>query len=75
LLAPSPVPLGRLWTEHVNRPQHEAEVTAIRASVARGRPFSAPAWQIKVARQLGLEHSFRPRGRPRVRPLTVRAKQ
>jgi putative transposase len=71
LLAESPVPLGRLWSEHVNRPQREAELAPIRASVARGRPFGAAAWQAKVARQLGLEHSFRPRGRPRVRPLAA----
>ena len=64
LLADSPVPLGRRWVEHVNRPQTEAEVEAIRRSIARGQPFGGEAWQKRVARQLGLEHTFRPRGRP-----------
>ena len=48
----------------VNRPQSEAEMAAIRASVARGRPYGGAQWQTKVARQFGLEHTLRPRGRP-----------
>jgi putative transposase len=69
LLADSPVPLGRLWTEHVNRPQTEAELAAIRQSLMRGRPYGGELWQAKVMRQLGLEHTLRPRGRPRTSPL------
>ena len=33
-------------------------------SVQRGRPYGSESWQHKVARQLALEHTFRPRGRP-----------
>lgn len=65
LLADSPVPLGRLWCGHVNEPQTEAELEAIRRSVARGRPFGGDDWRAKVTRQLGLEYTLRPRGRPR----------
>ena len=50
--------------EHVNAPQTEAELAAIRRSVVRGQPFGGEAWAAKVARQMGLEHTFRPRGRP-----------
>jgi len=66
LVSESPVPLGRRWVEHVNEPQHEAEAQAIAASIRRGRPYGGEAWQSKVARQLGLEHTLRERGRPRV---------
>jgi putative transposase len=38
LLADPPVKLGRLWCEHVNQPQNEAELEAIRRCVSRGRP-------------------------------------
>jgi len=69
ILTDPPVPLGRQWIEHVNRPQTEAELDAIRRCVARGQPFGDDRWQRKVTGQLGLEHTFRPRGRPRVRPL------
>jgi putative transposase len=65
LLAESPVALGRSWCEHVNRPQSEAEVEAIRRSLQRGQPYGGEKWTDKITRQLGLEHTFRPRGRPR----------
>jgi hypothetical protein len=68
LLAESPVPLGRRWCEHVNQPQTEAELDAIRQCVSRGRPFGGDRWRSKVARQLGLEYTFRSRGRPRKSP-------
>jgi hypothetical protein len=65
LLCEPPVPLGRKWIEHVNRPQRAAEVAAIAESLRRGRPYGSPEWQQKVAGQLGLEYTFRDRGRPR----------
>jgi putative transposase len=65
LLSTGPVPLGPLWAQHVNRPQTEAELETIRRCVNRGQPFGGETWQSKVARQLGLEHTLRPRGRPR----------
>ena len=68
LLTESPVPLGRRWCEYVNQPQTEAELLAIRRSVARGQPYGPDAWTTKVAKQLDLEHTFRPRGRPRKTP-------
>jgi putative transposase len=65
LLAASPVRLGRRWCEHVNQVQNAAEEQAIRRSIQRGQPYGGDAWQTKVTRQLNLEHTFRPRGRPR----------
>jgi putative transposase len=65
LLSDPPMPLGRLWPQHVHQPQTEAEREAIRCSVARGRPYGGDAWSKKVTKQLGLEHTIRPRGRPR----------
>jgi putative transposase len=65
LLSTGPVPLGKLWTDHVNQPQTEAELEAIRRSVIRGQPFGRERWQTKISRQLGLEYTLRPRGRPR----------
>jgi putative transposase len=65
LLADSPVPLGRNWLAHVNKPQTVAELLTIRRSVERGQPYGSEAWQQKTARKMGLESTFRPRGRPR----------
>ncbi len=68
LLTESPVPRGRLWLKHVNQAQTDAELADIRRSVNRGQPFGTEAWRTKIARKLGLEHTFRPRGRPRKKP-------
>ena len=60
-----PVPRPRDWVELVNAVQTEAELEALRTSVLRGRPFGQEDWQRRTAKQLGLEFTLRPRGRPR----------
>ena len=65
ILAESPVPLGRNWLAYVNQPQTELEAEAIRQSIVRGQPYGDPIWQRNTAERMGLEHTFRPRGRPR----------
>ena len=53
------------WVAFVNAPQTDAEEQAVADSIRRGRPFGAPTWQTRTAAKLGLEATFRPRGRPR----------
>lgn len=60
-----PVPRGKNWLHYVNQPLTDAELKAMRVSVNRERPFGAESWQKDTAKRLGLEHSMRPRGRPR----------
>ncbi|MGI8980904.1 MAG: hypothetical protein ACR2FY_16880 [Pirellulaceae bacterium] len=60
-----PVPLPKDWARLVNAPQSETEVAAVRASIARGRPFGSALWTRLAATKLGLESSLRPRGRPK----------
>jgi putative transposase len=68
LLTESPVPLGKHWLERVNTPETEAEALALQQCIRRGQPFGGPEWTEKVTRQLALEHTLRPRGRPRKEP-------
>jgi putative transposase len=49
----------------VNEVQTEGELDALRRSVQRGCPFGDEVWQQRTAKQLGLEFTLRPRGRPR----------
>ncbi len=63
-LDPGPVARGGDWLRWVNSPQTEAELTALRQSISRGRPFGAQPWQADTAARLGLESTLRPRGRP-----------
>ena len=65
LIARWPRPRRPGWLEHVNAPQAESELTAIRHCVQRGSPFGDPDWTAQIVRQLGLESTQRPRGRPR----------
>ncbi len=62
-----PVPRGDTWLASVNAPQPEAELAALRESLQRSRPFGSPLWQQATANRLGLEHTLRPRGRPKKR--------
>ena len=64
LLTEPPVPLSADWTAWVNAPQTPAELEAIRSSVARGSPFGRANWVARTARDLSLEQTLRPRGRP-----------
>jgi len=65
LLARWPVPRPRAWATHVNAPQTEAELNAVREAVRRNSPFGSPTWQQTIADQLGLHSTLHPRGRPR----------
>ncbi|MGO9913976.1 MAG: transposase [Isosphaeraceae bacterium] len=65
LLATWPSPRKPNWVEHVNAPQTDAELQAVRGSVARGSPFGDEIWREQTVRRLALESTVRPRGRPK----------
>jgi putative transposase len=44
------------------------EEEAVLRSIRREQPYGWPSWQAAVAKRLGLESVFRPRGRPRKEP-------
>jgi len=69
LIDPTDPPLPRQWRSHVNVPQTEAEVTALRNSIRRGTLFGTDAWRRSSAVRMGLESTLRPRGRPKTRPV------
>jgi putative transposase len=48
----------------VDQLETQADLTALRRSVARGAPFGAESCQRQTAKRLGLESSLRPVGRP-----------
>jgi REP-associated tyrosine transposase len=60
-----PIPRPTDWVARVNRALTKKELEAVRTSVARGRPFGTESWQERTAKRLGLESTFRSRGRPR----------
>ncbi len=64
LVDEGPLALPRRWRRHVQSPQSEAELAALRRSVVRGAPFGEQSWQQRTAKRLGLQSTLRPRGRP-----------
>jgi putative transposase len=72
-LTPWPVPVPSDWLTIVNRPQRATEVHDLEQCLKRGRPLGETDWQQRIAVKLGLEHTFRQRGRPR-KPPGVTAK-
>jgi putative transposase len=63
-LETGPVAKPEPWQEWVAQPETEAELSALRRSVARGVPFGAESWQRQAAKCLGLESSLWHVGRP-----------
>src|SRR5262249_47468065 len=64
-LSPWPIPRPADWVARVNRALSRKDLQALRDSVNRGRPFGGEDWPRRAARRLGLEFTFRPRGRPK----------
>ena len=62
---PGPVERPEPWIQWVNQPLAVAELDEVRRSVNRGTPYGSDAWVSRVAAELGLAASLRPRGRPR----------
>ena len=63
-LATSPVTMPPDWAQFVNTPLTPCELDACRLAVTRGRPFGQSSWQIRTARQSGLDTTLRSHGRP-----------
>jgi putative transposase len=64
-LTTAPIELPRWWVEFVNQPMTAAELSAVRDSVNRQRPFGSVEWTKNAAHGHGIEQSLAPIGRPR----------
>ena len=64
LLSRWPVQPDKEYLQWVNTPQSKEEVEVIRYHIQRGRPYGKETWMQSTATKLGLESTFRNRGRP-----------
>ncbi len=60
-----PIDLPSDWANYVDEPLTERELEKLNRSVNRQTPFGNSEWQKKMCFHFGLEHTLRPRGRPR----------
>jgi putative transposase len=65
LLSAWPIARSPRWTERVNRPLTATELKAVRNCVNRDSPFGDENWVQAIARNLNLQSTLRPRGRPK----------
>jgi hypothetical protein len=53
------------WTARVNAALTTKELDRVRVSIERGRPYGDEKWVRETVKNLGLEQTVRPEGRPR----------
>ena len=74
IFSPWPTGLQMDWLQRVNAVVTPKERDAWRLSLERSRPFGDDVWTMKLASQLGLEHTIRREGRPKLEKADVEAK-
>jgi putative transposase len=60
-----PIELPKAWESSVHTMLTESELKRIRESVNRQSPYGTPNWVTTLCRELGIESTIRPRGRPK----------
>ena len=63
-LSDGPIHLPRLWKSQADKIA-DVPLDTIETCIQRGRPFGDEKWILKAAKDLALESSLRPRGRPK----------
>ena len=53
------------WTSYVDQPLTDGELGRIQTSMRRQTPFGSSPWQVRICRELGLESTLKPKGRPK----------
>jgi putative transposase len=64
ILSDWPIDRPGRWLSWVNTPQTAAEEAAVLEHIVRSRPYGAADWALRTAKQLNMEQSLRPPGRP-----------
>jgi putative transposase len=64
ILSPWPVECPKDWLRRVNTPLSATELRRLRLSIQRGQPYGEDGWVKWTVKELGLESTIRPEGRP-----------
>lgn len=62
-----PIELPKKWDRYVDESLPEEKLRILRHSINRQSPYGTSMWQIQVCKELGLESTLKPRGRPKKR--------
>jgi putative transposase len=64
-LSAGPVPVPRKWDQLVDLLPNEPDLQKLEACMSRGRPCGHDDWVEKTVKEMDLESTLRPRGRPK----------
>jgi len=64
-LSPYAAVRQRRWEAYMHQTPDAEELAAVRRSVERSLPFGSEAWVAKLSKNLDLDLTIRPRGRPK----------
>ncbi|MDD5496776.1 MAG: transposase [Candidatus Omnitrophica bacterium] len=71
LIDDAPIQLPDNWDSYINKDMAEKDLDKIRQSVKRQSPYGTNEWQSLICKQLGLESTLRPRGRPKRKKFII----
>lgn len=60
-----PIDRPRKWMALVNEPVAASDQERLKLSFTRGQPLGDASWTVRMARQMGLQYTLNPRGRPK----------
>jgi putative transposase len=60
-----PIELPKGWESYVHTSLAEKDLKRVRESVNRQSPYGTPVWVSNLCKELGIESTIRPRGRPK----------
>ncbi len=66
-----PVPQPANWLDFVNEPEQRVELDKLREAITRSAPIGDPQWTIDTAKALGIPHTLRRGGRPRLSAIAA----
>lgn len=67
LLTDPPIDLPDNWQKYVDEPMTTKETEKLKESIQRHRPYGLPDWQNRICKELNLQSTMTPRGRPVVK--------
>lgn len=65
ILSPTPVDLPPNYRVWVNEPDKDDDLTNLRVSTAKGKPFGTMGWTERIVERFGLKATMRAGGRPK----------
>jgi putative transposase len=71
LLSDPPFDLPENWQQYVDQPMTPNEIEKLKESIQRHKPYGLPDWQTRICKELNLQSTMTPRGRPTMKKSSL----